>query len=133
MTESDIDLAGAIPIQEGEFRQPVAQLASLPESHPLLLSSVSCHSLIRVNNQLNGYSIDRKMFEATGWSFKDGPPGVNADYGVETPYLVASPLWNEQRQSSFNPSTELALLKRFPFDSTIKRMTVIIRILLSSI
>ena len=59
-------------------------------------SSASCRRrVIRVNDQLNGYSIDRKMFEATGWSFKDGPPRINADYWFETLYLVASPLWKE--------------------------------------
>jgi len=27
----------------------------------------TCHSLIRLKENLSGYSIDRKMFEATGW------------------------------------------------------------------
>ena len=127
LTETDIDLSGAMPIQEGEFRHPVIEMATLPESHPLLLASASCHSLIRLAGQTNmsGYSIDRKLFEATGWSFRDGPNGVNADYGVETPYLVCSPIWSDKRESTFSPTTELAVLKRFPFESQVKRMTVV--------
>ncbi len=53
-----------------------------------------------------------------------GPYGINPNYGVETPYLV---------ESSSNQSTELAILKRFPFDSAIKRMTVRKKILKDSI
>ncbi len=124
LTETDIDLAGAIPIQEGEFRKPVLQLSSLSEAHPLLQAAATCHTLIKVNDLLNGYSIDRKMFDATKWNFADGPTGVNADYGVETPYLVSSPSCNENQESSPHPTVEYGLLKRFPFESTIKRMTV---------
>ncbi|KZR98015.1 putative Cation-transporting ATPase, partial [Daphnia magna] len=103
LTETDIDLAGAIPIQEGEFRKPVPQLSTLPETHPLLQAAATCHTLIKVNDQMSGYSIDRKMFDATKWNFVNGPPGVNSAYGVETPFLVSSPLWNEKRESSFSP------------------------------
>ena len=125
MTETDIDLAGAIPIQEGEFRKPVLQLATLAETHPLLQSSAACHTLIRVNNQLSGYSIDRKMFDATKWDFADGPAGVNPNYGIETPFIVSSPLWDaEKRQSSSHPAVEIGVLKRFPFESNVKRTTV---------
>ncbi len=125
MTESDIDFAGAIPIQEGEFRKPIDELATLSETHPLLQSTASCHTLIRVNGQLNGYSIDRKMFDATKWNFADGPAGVNSDYGVETPFLVSSPTWDvEKRQSRIHPAVELGVLVRFPFESSVKRMTV---------
>jgi len=59
-------------------------------------------------------------------TFKEGPPGVNAEYGIETPFLVSSPLWNRDRESTYNPTTELAILKRFPFESNMKRMTVIV-------
>jgi magnesium-transporting ATPase (P-type) len=117
LTETDIDLAGAIPIQKAEFQNPVLQLSKLPDIHPLLQVTTNCHTLIKVNDQLNGYSIDRKMFDATTWNFANGPPGVNSDYGVETPFLVSSPLRNRKQ-------VEYGILKRFPFESSIKRMTV---------
>jgi hypothetical protein len=37
--------------------------------------------LIKVNDQLNVYSINRKMFDAAKWNFANGPAGVNSDYG----------------------------------------------------
>ena len=60
MTETDIDLAGAIPIQKAEFRKPVLQLSKLPDTHPLLQVMTTCHTLIKVNDQLNGYWLMNK-------------------------------------------------------------------------
>ena len=82
LTETDIDLAGAIPIQKAEFQKPVLQLSILPDTHPLLQVMTTCHTLIKLNDQLNGYSIDRKMFDAAKWNFANGPAGVNSDYWV---------------------------------------------------
>ena len=73
------------------------------------------------------------MFDATKWNLIDGPMGVNSDYGVETPFLVSSPLWNDKRDSSDKPTIEIAILKRFPFESTVKRMTVSKTLLLNSL
>ena len=69
LTESEIELEGVIPIQESEIRKPVSKPNCLPETHPLLMGIASCHSLIRINDQLSGYSIDQKMFHATQWVF----------------------------------------------------------------
>lgn len=90
LTETDIDLAGTIPIQEGKFQKPILNLTTLPETHPLLQSTATCHALIRIQDHLSGYSIDRKIFEATKWNFANGPAGINSDYGEETPFLVSS-------------------------------------------
>ena len=87
------------------------------------MATASCHSLIRVNRRLIGYSIDRKMFQATGWIFKNGPMGINAIYGIETPILVSSPYRRGERLSSL--INELAVLKQFPFESSARRITVV--------
>ena len=67
LTETEIELEGAIPIQDHKFGHAVKELGTLPKTQPLLMAIGSCHSLIRINDQLIGYSIDRKMLEATGW------------------------------------------------------------------
>ena len=81
--ETDIDLAGAIPIQKAKFQKPVFQLSKLPrpDTHPILQVTTTCHTLIKLNDQLNVYSINRKMFDAAKWNFANGPAGVNSDYG----------------------------------------------------
>jgi hypothetical protein len=79
----DIDLARAIPIQRAEFQKPVLQLSKLPDTHQILKVTTTCHTLIKVSDQLNGYSIDRKMFDTAKWKFANGPAGVNSDYGIE--------------------------------------------------
>ena len=49
-------------------------------------------------------------------TLKDGPRGVNEEYGVETPFLV----------QDANAASQVAILKRYPFESTFKRMSVIV-------
>lgn len=62
------------------------------------------------------------MLEASNWEFEEGPPGVNQSYGVETLHLACPPEL-EKRRKSYREN-EVAVLKRFPFDSNVKRMTV---------
>ena len=57
--------------------------------------------------------------------FKEGPTGVNSEYGIETPFLVSAPSWNDKREINSASTTEVAVLKRFPFESNVKRMTVV--------
>ena len=118
-----MELQEAVPIQQGRIQHPLPKLHSLPQDHPLLVATASCHSLIRVDHQLIGYSIDRKMFQATRWILKNGPAGFNSDYGIETPILVSSPIRKKERLSSI--INEVAVLKQFPFESAARRMTVI--------
>jgi cation-transporting P-type ATPase 13A2 len=37
----------------------------------LLRTLASCHSLTRINNEINGDPLDVKMFESTKWHFID--------------------------------------------------------------
>lgn len=99
-----------MPISEKEFGEPMEALSST--NVPLTTSLATCHSLIKVKGKLVGYSVDKKMFESTGFELEDGPPGVNPTYGVETPFIVKS------------NASEVAVLLRFPFEASVKRMTV---------
>ena len=58
--------------------------------------------------------------------WKDGPQGVNPNYGIETPFLV-EPIINGERNAMTKTGNmkEVSILKRFPFESKIKMMTVI--------
>lgn len=38
---------------------------------PLLRTLASCHSLTKLNNEINGDPLDVKMFESTKWQFID--------------------------------------------------------------
>ena len=67
LTDTEVDIAGAVPVRESEFRDPLRDLTTLPQNHPFLLAIASCHSLIRIKDKLTGYSVDQKMFEATEW------------------------------------------------------------------
>ncbi len=51
--------------------------------------------------------------------------GTNPDYGLPTPALVSPPKGRAGSGASSN--LEIALLKTYPFDSAVQRMTVITR------
>ena len=55
--------------------------------------------------------------------------GVNPDYGLPTPALVSPPKrprkTKVQNFSSAPSNLEIALLKSYPFDSAVQRMTVV--------
>lgn len=123
LTETEIELEQVVPIQQSRIGQPLSKIGSLSQEHPLVMATATCHSLILVNRQLVGHSIDRKMFKATHWKLKNGPIGLNSEYGIETPILVSSPLRKGERLST--TINEVAVLKQFPFESSAKRMTVV--------
>ena len=57
-----------------------------------------CHSLIHLNGELTGNPLDVKLFEAIEWDMKEQfNVGVNPDYGVPTPTLVFSTIFNHIR------------------------------------
>ena len=46
---------------------PIKDPSTLPQSSQLLAAMATCHSLTRIEDQLTGDTLDKKMFEATGW------------------------------------------------------------------
>ena len=72
LTEPYIDLAITIPIKNQVFQSPESELKNLSETDPLIVSIVSCHSLISIEDQLIGSSMDKKIFEASHWKFRNG-------------------------------------------------------------
>lgn len=98
----------------------------------------SCHSLIKLKGELTGNPLDVKLFEAIGWELKEQHNmGVNPDYGLATPTLVSPPKPGVGGGAHHNSSSnglpgsaktsnlEIALLKTYPFDSAVQRMTVV--------
>lgn len=78
LTEIDVDLAGIVPINKEQtlLEDCIIDQSSLIKSDQNLSKFVipmaTAHSLILTQNssQLSGYSIDQKLFQATGWILK---------------------------------------------------------------
>merc|ERR1719400_1242559 len=126
LTEGDLDLAG-----EAQFQENVTAPHNLPSDSLLVQTMASCHSLVKIEGDLTGYPMDIKLFEAINWDLTEQRhSGSNPDYGLPTPTLVSPPKGTKNISSNklggLAPSNlEIALLKQYPFDSAVQRMTVV--------
>lgn len=133
LTEGDLDLAGVCEIKENQFQESVADPTKLPQDSQLVLTMATCHSLVKINGELTGYPMDIKLFESIEWELRElTQSGVNPEYGICTPTLVSPPKnpknggGQQLKLGALAPSNlELALLKQYPFDSAVQRMTVV--------
>jgi len=132
LTEGDLDLAGVCEIRENQFQESVSDPSTIPTDSLLVQTMASCHSLIKLNGELTGYPMDIKLFEAIKWDLVEQQQmGSNPDYGIPTPTLVSPPKQGTKyvgsnKHSGIAPSNlEIALLKQYPFDSAVQRMTVV--------
>ncbi|XP_015991833.2 probable cation-transporting ATPase 13A4 isoform X2 [Rousettus aegyptiacus] len=123
LTRDGLDLWGVVPCDKNGF-QEVHSFASgkaLPWG-PLCAAMASCHSLILLDETIQGDPLDLKMFEATTWEMAISGDdfhikGVPADAMIVKPCKTASQV----------PVEGIAILHQFPFSSALQRMTVIVQ------
>ncbi|XP_034846625.1 probable cation-transporting ATPase 13A5 [Mirounga leonina] len=121
LTEDGLDLWGTIPTADNCF-QEVHSFTSgkaLPWS-PLCAAMASCHSLVLLNGTIQGDPLDLKMFEGTAWIMED----CNADYykfGMSDSNIIIKP----GPKASWSPVEAIAILRQFPFSSSLQRMSVV--------
>lgn len=131
LTEGDLDLAGVCEIRDSQFQESIADPSIIPTDSLLVQTMASCHSLVKIDGELTGYPMDIKLFEAIKWDLlEQNQMGSNPDYGIPTPTLVSPQKslkhTGPAKHSSIAPSNlEIALLKQYPFDSAVQRMTVV--------
>ncbi|XP_040477668.1 probable cation-transporting ATPase 13A5 [Ursus maritimus] len=124
LTEDGLDLWGTVPTADNCF-QEVHSFASgkaLPWS-PLCAAMASCHSLILLNGTIQGDPLDLKMFEGTAWIMED----CNADYckfGMSDSNIIIKP----GPKASWSPVEAIAILRQFPFSSSLQRMSVVAQV-----
>jgi len=144
LTEGDLDLAGVCESREGQFQgafkkqdfqltmeESISDPSTLPSDSLLIQTMASCHSLVKIEGELTGYPMDIKLFESINWELTEQRhSGSNPDYGIPTPTLVSPPKGQKNggntKIGGIAPSNlEIALLKQYPFDSAVQRMTVV--------
>ncbi|XP_078510339.1 putative cation-transporting ATPase 13A5 [Lissotriton helveticus] len=120
LTEEGLDLWGIIP-SRGQSFQRVHGFGSgdaLPWG-PLLGALASCHSLIYLDGRVRGDPIDLKMFEGTRWASEDS--------GTDE---LSSGLIIKPGPKAGKVSVEgIHVVRQFPFSSSLKRMSVISRVI----
>ncbi|XP_023479275.2 probable cation-transporting ATPase 13A4 isoform X3 [Equus caballus] len=123
LTRDGLDLWGVVPCDKNGF-QEVHSFASgraLPWG-PLCAAMASCHSLILLDETIQGDPLDLKMFEATTWEMATSGDDFHVK-GVPAHAMVVKPC----KTASQVPVEGIAILHQFPFSSALQRMTVIVQ------
>uniref|UniRef100_A0A8C5EYF5 Cation-transporting ATPase n=1 Tax=Gopherus evgoodei TaxID=1825980 RepID=A0A8C5EYF5_9SAUR len=80
----------------------------------------SCHSLIVLDEKIQGDPLDRKMFECTCWEMEDSST-AHSKAAVPDTSVIVKPGPNTRNA----PVDGIAILHQFPFSSGLQRMSVI--------
>lgn len=125
LTEDGMELWGIVPSDERSFQEVYCFTpgSSVPWS-PLLGGLVSCHSLIVLDDIIQGDPLDLKMFHGTGWVLQDIDMKNNEDEDSQ-PYRIVKP----GPDSGKVPVEGLAILHQLPFSSSLQRMLVIAEVI----
>ncbi|XP_022255273.1 probable cation-transporting ATPase 13A3 isoform X2 [Limulus polyphemus] len=126
LTEDNLDLAGIIPIQDVRFQHPFTPGSSHSLPSTLIHALATCHSLTVVDGRLMGYPVDIKMFNVVAWELEE----PKADYHCSFERLPARIVRPKKKEAAFlrmsgMPVTDIAIVRQFPFESLLQRMSVI--------
>lgn len=56
-----------MPCSDGQFADPIIDVHNLQYDNFLIQAMATCHSLTRINGELNGDPLDLNMFISTNW------------------------------------------------------------------
>ncbi|XP_061456915.1 polyamine-transporting ATPase 13A2 isoform X2 [Rhineura floridana] len=130
LTEDGLDIWGVVPQENDAFLPLISELPSLDHG-PLLRCLATCHAISRLGEQLIGDPVDLKMLESTGWTQEEAE-GDEAEaqvtqlFGTRALVVMRPPPLEEQPRGTKH-TVPLAILRRFPFSSSLQRMSVLVK------
>ncbi|XP_041061869.1 cation-transporting ATPase 13A2 isoform X3 [Carcharodon carcharias] len=126
LTEEGLDIWGAVLVGGKTFEPIVHDIRHV--SGPMLHALATCHSVTLLNNEPIGDPLDLKMIESTGWILTDDitKSDIVSRFGMKVVSVVKPPPLEEQPYGS-KQELSLGILRRFPFASSLQRMSVIIK------
>ncbi|XP_044277119.1 polyamine-transporting ATPase 13A2 isoform X3 [Varanus komodoensis] len=127
LTEDGFDVWGVVPRENCGFLPLIHELHRLPGG-PLLSCLATCHTVSVLKGQLVGDPADLKMLESTGWT-QEEVEGAEAEAQVAHTFgtralVVMSP---PEQPPGTRQVLPLAILRRFPFASSLQRMSVLVK------
>ncbi|XP_023421507.1 polyamine-transporting ATPase 13A2 isoform X2 [Cavia porcellus] len=123
LTEDGLDVMGVVPVKGQVFLPLVPEPRCLPMG-PLLRALATCHALSRLQDTAVGDPMDLKMVESTGWVLEE-ESATDAALGTQVLAVMRPPPW-ESQTGAVEPQVPLSVLGRFPFSSTLQRMSVVV-------
>uniref|UniRef100_A0A3B3SF29 ATPase cation transporting 13A2 n=1 Tax=Paramormyrops kingsleyae TaxID=1676925 RepID=A0A3B3SF29_9TELE len=129
LTEDGLDVWGVLEGGREGFAELVPDPRMLPQG-PMLLAMASCHSVALLGPQSFGDPLELKMIESTGWELEepveDGETAeIVGEFGSFRVLAVMRPPASELQPHGISISEPVAILRRFPFSSTLQRMSVV--------
>jgi cation-transporting ATPase 13A3/4/5 len=125
LTVQGLELQGIVPVANGRFEPPSADMQALPPSVPQLLAS--CHGLAWLGDLLVGDPLDQKLFAATGWTLVDS-------HHTHDEAAAQQQQQQQQQQAELavvhapgQPQQPLRILRRFEFSSQLMRNLVVVQ------
>ncbi|GAA6107235.1 cation-transporting ATPase 13A2 isoform X1 [Tachysurus ichikawai] len=91
---------------------------------PMLWALASCHSVVLLGDQPIGDPLELKMIESTGWKLEELTNETESlEFGSHRILAVMKPPTLESE--GIAASQSVAIVRRFPFSSTLQRMSVV--------
>ncbi|GFR32870.1 probable cation-transporting ATPase 13A3, partial [Trichonephila clavata] len=117
LTEDDLDILAAVPVRDQKFESAVLNLDQI-SSEDVIKAMATCHSLARIDGEVKGYNLDQKMFQLTGWGLQEPTLESHTAFDYVPPRIVTG-------KTSSGKEESIAIVKMFPFESSLKRMSVV--------
>ncbi|XP_059842890.1 probable cation-transporting ATPase 13A4 [Hypanus sabinus] len=124
LTEDGLDLWG-LASTKGKGLQNIFKFSSgvqLPWG-PFFGAMASCHSLILLDNTLQGDPLDLKMFETTGWEIQENSALKQQTENAHSFIVKPGPTASEVSKAG------IIVLKQYPFSSALQRMSVVTQVI----
>ncbi|CAG2165368.1 unnamed protein product, partial [Oppiella nova] len=123
LTDDSIELSGVLPVDDQSFGEPIRDVTTLSTDNKLLLSLGCCHSLSQnEHGDIEGESIDMKLFEHCQWRFKKGQVVDDKLIFGNKPERIVGP---DNGHGDIN--IMFGIVRQFPFESINRRQTVVIK------
>ncbi|CAH2318429.1 cation-transporting ATPase 13A2 isoform X2 [Pelobates cultripes] len=128
LTEEGLDVWGVIPLDNVNFLPIVHEPRYLLDG-PLLYALAACHSVTLLNGSPIGDLMDVKMMDSTGWTLEDSETEEQliSIFGTKILTMIKPPPGEEQPHGPKH-QVPVGVLQRFPFSSSLQRMSVITKL-----
>ena len=116
LTEDNMDIANILPSQDAKFLKPESNIQKINQNLDMITTIGTCHSL--QNNRHDGDKLEMRMFEALDWEFKSDTSVNSCEEFEGKPERIIGPK---------NSNRMFGLIRLFPFDPALQRMTVVVK------
>ncbi|KAF4096684.1 cation-transporting ATPase 13A2 isoform X1 [Onychostoma macrolepis] len=126
LTEDGLDVWGVMEVSGAVFSELVPDPLFLPPGR-MLSALASCHTLALLGGQALGDPLELKMIESTGWELTEpeNEMGLDSEFGKHRVLAVMRPPASELLSPGNSVSQPVAIIRRFPFSSSLQRMSVV--------